>query len=114
MIEIKDASQHDVEAYYGHRPAYSMRGVVIREEDRLIGIAGIFSAQGRQYMFSEHKVDANHYKRTLIRAARRVLQLAHGKVVYAIAANNITAPGMLEHFGFELIDELQQIYMRRG
>lgn len=112
MIELRDARQPDIERFYGQTPPYSMRGIVALEDGEPIGIGGLFVFQGRLFMFSEIRPHALKYRRHILRAARRVLQLAAGKIVYACAEQWDSAPRFLQHLGFELIDETQRLYRR--
>lgn len=112
MIEIRPANQKDIEEYYGGKPVYSMKGIVVLEDGKPIGVGGIFWYEGKRVMFSEMKVEAAKYKRAIIRAAKDVIKQFDGKVVYAIAENCTTSPRFLKHLGFELVNEKEKLYRR--
>lgn len=113
MITIKPADQKTIEQWYGGRPQYSMRGIVALEDNIVIGIGGLLLHNGKQYMFCEMKECARKHRKYILKAAKALLKLANGRIVYAIADKNIeSASRFLEHLGFILVNDKQNLYMR--
>jgi len=112
MVEIKPASQVEALKYYKRNPPFSFRGYVGLEGDNILGLGGIYRYGGRLWAFCDIS-DVGRTKRlSIMKVAKKVLALAEGRTVYAVAGNNTTAPSFLAHLGFELIDEENSLYRR--
>lgn len=105
MVEIRQATQADIEAFYGKKPIYSMRGVVGLEDGIPIGIGGVYQAGGKFIAFCELKPEARRHRKYILKAARLALSIADRyDTVYAILS--ATEPGarrFVEHLGFKHI-----------
>lgn len=113
MIKIIPATTEEVEKWYDGPPAYTMKGYVVKNKDEQIAICGYFLCKGKRYVFSEAKNEMFKYKKTIMKAARKVMTDIEGMTVYAQATEGMeTASRFIEHFGFELIDPQRRIYRR--
>lgn len=115
MIELKPATQKDVEAFYGKLPAFTMRGIVAVKEGEVIGLGGTYQHQGNTIVFCDMKESAKRYRKYILKAAKMVMAGIKDKRVFAICdTKQDTAPRFLEHLGFFCVDESRNIYIREA
>lgn len=115
MIELRQATQRDIEDYYGRLPLCTMRGVVAVKDGEVLGVGGTYRYRGDTIVFCEMKDHAKKYRKYILKAAKMVLENLREKRVFAICdAEQPTAKQFLEHLGFFCIDEVKNIYVREA
>lgn len=112
-ITLRQATQKDVESYYGGLPLCTMRGIVAVKDGEVIGLGGTYKYQGYTVVFCDMRENAKKHKKHIIKAARMVLaNLCTGRVFAICDTKQESAPRFLGHLGFELIDPEKNVYMR--
>ena len=106
MIDIRAATQKDVEAFYGGKPLKSMRAFVAVLDGQPIGIGGIFREEHMHVVFSEMKPEMRKYKKAILKISYLVCDIMKQyNVVYAVASKNEeSATRLITHFGFRLVE----------
>lgn len=113
MVEIRPATQKDVEAFYGKLPVFTMRGVVGTKDGEILGLGGTYKYQGNTVVFCEIKESAKQYRKSILKAAKMVINSIKDKRVFAFCdTGQSTAPAFLEHLGFMCVNEELNIYCR--
>lgn len=104
MIEVKYATQADVNQYYGGKyPHRTFTGVAVIEDGKTIILGGIYRDKVNQIAFSDFKVDPTKYRKYVIKATQMVMKIiGRYNHVYAIIGENSPpgARGYIEHYGF--------------
>lgn len=112
-VEIRTANQKDVEAFYGKMPVFSMRGVVAVKDGEVLGLGGTYKYKGNTVVFCEMKESAKQYRKSILKAAKIVINNIKEKRVFAFCdTGQQTAPAFLKHLGFICVDEERKIYCR--
>ena len=88
-VSWRFASAQDIDAYYGERPAQTVRAVIILLNDEVSGVIGIARHEDHARFFSEFREPLRRHLRTLpvMRAIKCVQGMARESrlPVYAIA-----------------------------
>lgn len=113
MITLRPLNRSDIIQFYGEEPYCSVyNGIVALKDGEPIGIGGTYISNNKLFVFSDMKPVAFQYRKSIIKAAYRVLSQVSHRVLYAQAAYLESAPRFLAHLGFELINEEHRLYMR--
>lgn len=110
MLEVAMAGQADVEAFYGSRPLYSFRGICVKEDGKVIALAGVHNYAGKRVIFSEIKEEGRKYRKSTLKIAKEYLASLKGELYAVCSETEPTAPRFLEHLGFYQVTE--NIYRR--
>lgn len=115
MVEIRQATQKDVDAFYGKKPMYSMRAYVAVLGDEVIAIGGVCRQEGHMVAFSEMKPEMREHKKDIIRGYRKLFEIIQGyNTVFAVANSEEKLAGkMIKKLGFELVEinrEGEEVY----
>ena len=115
MVEIRPATQKDVEEFYGKKPMYSMRAYVSEIAGKVVGIAGVCRQDGHMVAFSEMKPEMREHKKDIIRGYRKLFEIIQGyNTVFAVAnRDEKLAKKMIIKLGFELVEinrEGEEVY----
>lgn len=97
------ARPEDAVAYYGTQAKMSFRGYVAELDGEVVGIGGVYYANGAPIAFSEMREPMRKHKRAIAKACRMLTQLFDkiGGNVYAVACpTEPTAPRLLAKLGF--------------
>lgn len=79
---------------------YSVRGYAEVEGDRVLGVCGVYHADGVQVAFGRFSDELKRRKRLLLRLAYTTINL-FGRLTFAVCDNGIDrADSFLEHMGF--------------
>jgi hypothetical protein len=102
--EIRPATEADLDDFYGHRPAQTVRALVAMLDDRPIGITGIAYPRGgsaEPYLFSDWTPELRRRPKTLVKGARSMLRNFAVPGLRAVAApDEPGAPRLLRRLGF--------------
>jgi hypothetical protein len=104
LVHIVPATAELLERFYGSAPTRSQRAVVAIKDDRVIGVAGIYTEDESSVMFSDLTDELRKDKRTVVRGIREVMKLAARRAlpVYALADPEVDgSERLLLHMGFE-------------
>lgn len=104
MVRIVPATMELLERFYGEKPVRSQRAIVALKDERIIGVAGIYTDTERSVMFSQMSEECRKDKRAVVRGIRAVMALAKARAmpVHALADPGIEgSEKLLEHMGFE-------------
>lgn len=113
MIELRAATQTDIEAFYGKLPMFTMRGIVAVQDGEVLGVGGTYKYNGNTIVFCEIKEHAKKYRKYILKAAKMLIQRIPEKRVFAVCdVKQPTAKRFLEHLGFVCVDEGRNIYCR--
>lgn len=105
-MHIVPATAALLERFYGFVPKRSQRAMVAVKDERVIGVAGVYTDDERLVMFTDLTDELRHDKRTMVRGIREVMKLATRRdlPVYAWADPEIEgSERLLDHVGFEHI-----------
>jgi hypothetical protein len=106
MITWSYASAAEVDAYYGERPAQTMRAIVIRLDDKPAGIIGVAFEGDRMRAFSEYCPELEpHLKSMPVLRAIKASQRMFAQSAKPVIAVREGCSGVLERLGFVQIDE---------
>lgn len=100
--ELRLATAADVEAFYGHPMAHTMRGYVVMLDGKPVALGGIVYRFGVLCAFSEMKDQFRPYKVSIVKFARKMGELLNEAPGLAVA--NPREPGserLLRRLGFE-------------
>ena len=103
-MHIVPATSELLQRFYGAAPTRSQRAVVAVKDEKVIGVAGIYTDDERSVMFSDLTDELRKDKRAVIRGVREVMKLASKRQmpVYAWADPEIEGSDrLLVHMGFE-------------
>jgi hypothetical protein len=103
MVQIVPATMELLKRFYGEEPKRSQRAVVAIKDDRIIGVAGIYTEKERSVMFSEMSDECRKDKRTVVKGIRAVMKLASARAMPVMALADPEIEGsekLLEHMGF--------------
>lgn len=111
-MQIVPATMELLQRFYGEVPKRSQRAVVAIKDDRIIGVAGIYTDDERSVMFSQMTEECRQDKRTVVRGIRAVMKLAMARAMPVMALADPAIEGserLLEHMGFvHLKDRIYQ------
>jgi len=116
MAKYRIATRDDIVAYYGNVPS-TMKAVAVLDGETIVAIGGIAHEKGVIKMFMDMQDEAVNYPVTLVKAARKVMQIAREsgyRLIYAQASDElISAPRFLQRLGFEPMN-IEGIYQWRS
>lgn len=101
-MNVRYSTREDLIAWFGNVPA-TMRAVVVEDDGRVVGIAGLMRGADHLQAFSAIKEELRPHKRVLVRVARMVQQMIEdvpGPVLAVCSEKEPTAPGLLSALGF--------------
>ena len=109
-VEIKPATKEVIDRYYDGKLTRTVRAFIAVQDEKILGIAGVYVDQSRLVMFSDLSDELKQNKRVIIRGMRMFKEIARKKnlPIHAKAAQLPTAKGFLKHMGF--IDIGQGLY----
>ena len=115
MVEIRPATQKDVDAFYGKKPIYSMRAYVAVLNDEVIAIGGVCRQEGHMVAFSEMKPEMRKHKKDIIRVGQKIFEIIQGyNTVFTVAnPKEKHAKKHITRLGFELVEinrEGEEVY----
>lgn len=105
--QIVLATPELLERFYGQKPVKTQRAIAVVENGEVLAVGGIFATQANYVIFSEMRQDVRSqpwYRRTLIRAVRRILSFAVKRDIPVLALADPDIEGsenLLKHLGFE-------------
>lgn len=103
-MRLVPATMELLQRFYGEKPTRSQRAIVALKDERIVGVAGIYTDQERTVMFSQMTDECRKDKRTLVKGIRAVMSIAKARAmpVHALADPGIEgSEKLLEHMGFE-------------
>jgi len=106
-MSLRWATPADIESFYGTRPTQTVRALAWEMDGVVIGMGGLSRDAGQIVAFLDLKPEARTNKRALVRALReghKKLFVNNMPVIAIADPNEPTARGLLEHFGFEHIE----------
>ena len=101
--EIRTATAKDAFSFYGKAPINSFKGIVAVENDKVIGIGGLFYSQSNLVVFTDMKPEMRQYKKAIVKGCRIIMDMVKNadRPVYAMAnPDEPTAERLLEKLGF--------------
>lgn len=114
MIAIIPATAEHIRAIYGADLAYSVRSLAVVDATRVLGVAGIYLAEGKTVMFSNMVDDMRSHPRTMLTVAKRLLASCD-RQVFAVCDTTIPrAAAFLEHLGFNKINDEVYVWRRQS
>jgi len=113
-MELRTATAADFEEVFGLPAPHTFHAVVAVDEGTVAGIGGImFADTSIAFMHVCDGVDLRKHKRMLVRALRLFKKmLRNHHQVLAAPADEVTAPGFLQHVGFERVEEGVYLWRR--
>lgn len=103
--EIVPATPELMERFYGKPQAVTVRALAAVLDGEPLCIAGTFTQGGVTVVFANVRPEMRkRFKKTGLRLARRVMQMAQGRVVAMPDGNVEAAARFLEHLGFTKAD----------
>lgn len=111
-MDLRPATKADIERWYREsgtpNPGFRMRAITCEHDGKLLGLAGIYYQQAGALpvVFSELLPEARKYKKHIVIAARRVMQIVI-KRGHPVAALCTSEEGMAlcKRLGFELMNK---------
>lgn len=100
---LRYATRDDLVQWFGSVPA-TMRAIVIADDDRVLGVAGVLRGGDHIQAFSAIKDELRQHKILMGRAAvmfKKLLVEAGGPVLALCSPTEPTAPSLLAHLGFK-------------
>lgn len=99
------ATAADLDAYYGERPAQTVRAVILALDDEPAAVVGLANEGGYYKLFSEYKPQFKPYLRSMttlraIKAVMRMIKQARLPVVAVEQPNEPDSPRLLARMGF--------------
>ena len=103
MVELRTATQADVEQYFGKKPDFSLRGVVAVEDGKTIGVGGVYRAGAQIMVFVDMKDEMRKYPKLIVKAGKLVLPYINRYTVVMayVKPEQEAAMRFAKHFGFE-------------
>jgi L-amino acid N-acyltransferase YncA len=104
MVELRKATQADVERYFeGKKPPFSMKGYAVIEDDEVIAVCGVYRAGKQFYVFVDAKEALQKYPKAFVKGARLMESIIQQHVVVSAYVNADSAKSIryAERFGFE-------------
>ncbi len=101
---LKPATAEAAEAFYGRPVDYSFKGIVAVEDEKVIGIGGIYRLNGHRVAFTDMKPEMRRHKREMVKSCRLLMNMIRDEKapVYAVAnQDEPTAADLLTRLGFE-------------
>lgn len=113
---IRPATQDDLAAFPHMKNAVSIRALVAELDGKPVGIGGlIYRRNGNVEAFSEMKDEMRAFPKTIVKAARQLTVLFADTGAVALAnPKEKHSRKLLEHLGFEPLDERVGTYRWRG
>ena len=105
MITLAHATTEAVARAYPKRPQQTMRAILAMDEDRVLGIAGVYQQDANLVMFANLSPELLEQKRTIVRGIRLLMKLATRARLPIVALADPEIDGsdrLLEHMGFTL------------
>lgn len=102
-MNVRQATREDFESFFGVPPAMSFYGVVVENDEEIVGFGGVAHTAIGSLAFMDSKVEAREHKRALVLAARKLLEMMEqrGRFILAAPENTRQAPAFLQRLGFE-------------
>lgn len=111
-MKHRTATREDLIAWFGNVPV-SMRVLVLEDDGRIVGVAGVSVMVDHLQAFSSQRPEAGDGKIAKARMAvafKALLKTAGGPVFALCSETEPTAPGLLSHLGFRPITQRQWRY----
>lgn len=105
-VEIAEATQEDIESFYGTPFDYSSYTFAAKLEGRTIGLAGVYLDGSERIAFSDMKEELRSRKKDIIRLSRANMCAIRQRAKSVIAIANPKEPTsqtLMKHLGFEHI-----------
>lgn len=102
--EIRPATARDFVAFYGAPPATTVRAYVADLDGDILGIAGISFHGSLLIAFSDIKPEMRKFPITIMRGARKVLDMTRAPILAYPDPDIEGAPRLLERLGFVNLD----------
>lgn len=112
MIEIIPATADHIRAIYGASLPMSFRAFAAVEENRVLGVGGIYLHDGCEVVFVRMTDELRAHKKTILRGAIKVMSLFGSRVVAICDPSIPKAREFLEHFGFRRISGEVYVWTR--
>lgn len=101
---LQPATAEAAEAFYGRPVDYSFKGIIAVEDEKVIGIGGIYRLNGKRVAFTDMKPEMRRHKKVMVKSCRLLMAMIREEKgpVYAVAnQDEPTAPDLLARLGFE-------------
>ena len=100
-MEVRNATAADVDAFYGERPAQSMRAIAIVKDEKPLAIIGLAFEGDRFQAFSEYKPELEpHLKSMTVLRAIKQGQAMIAAATLPVVAYSKGNPALLKRLGF--------------
>lgn len=114
--EIVPGTPELLQRFYGKLPSQSTRALVLKEGEKLLVVAGLYTKECGQVLFGDFspEMDRTKYKREFVLCMRRLLSMAkqNGLPVYSKAKPTVDGSDrLLIHFGFKPVTD--EVYLWR-
>lgn len=99
--EIRPATAEDFEAFYGKAERRTARAYVADLDGKVLAIGGVYYDGANVIAFSSMASEMRQFPLTIMRGARKIMDLVRGRPCWAVADDGYTnAPRLLERLGF--------------
>ena len=103
-LKYRPATRKDINHFYPHLK-YTFKAVVAENEDKVLGIGGIYYDGDSIVVFSRFDPELKTYPLALARGAKKIMKIVGEKTCYAVADENIPeSQNLLERLGFKHIE----------
>lgn len=104
---IRNATQQDVEDWFGERPRFAVRAVVGELDGKVIAIGGVYREQRAMVGIAGLKPEMRSRKKDIVRMVKAGLNILqnYNTVVALPDKNEPTADAFIRHLGFERTSE---------
>ncbi len=114
--EIVPGTPDLLKRFYGEIPARRTRTLVVKEDEEVVWVAGLYVQDCAQILFGDFKpgIDRPRYKREYVQCMRRLLAMAQERDLPLYSKAKPTVEGsdrLLAHFGFEPVTD--EVYVWR-
>jgi N-acetylglutamate synthase-like GNAT family acetyltransferase len=102
-MNFRPATLDDLIAFNGKKPATTMRAFVAEHEGKVLAVGGMHYTGGSLFAFSELSDEMRSHRKSILRAARYVIEKAKAMnlPVFAICSKSEpSAPAFLARLGF--------------
>lgn len=104
-MTVEPATRDDIAGYFGMMLPMSVRAYVVKDNNKIIAIGGVFKDSGKSYLFGEITDEMREkYPVALYKTARKILSKQTGEVIAMPQQGIDAAKRFLQRLGFKDTD----------